>query len=100
MSIVFRDETMLETDGVHDSLNERIWAINHEDADKAGAGITDRKFPQKVMEWLGVCYKRAVSPLIVFSNESINRERHITTVLSVALKLVNQMFGKIGRAHV
>ena len=92
MRILFSDEKMFDIDGVYNSQNDRIWAINREEADRAGGRKQKRKFPEKVMVWLAVCSK-GVSPLVIFGNESVNHERYIQTVLPVALKYGNQTFG-------
>ena len=92
MRILFSDEKMFDIDGVYNSQNDHIWAINREEADRAGGRKQKRKFPEKVMVWLAVCSK-GVSPLVIFGNESVNHERYIQTVLPVALKYGNQTFG-------
>ena len=50
-----------------------------------------RKFPQKVMVWLGACSK-GLSPLVIFENETVDHNRYINEVLSVALKYGNCIF--------
>ena len=54
MRFLFSDEKMFDIDGVYNSQNDRIWAINRQNAYKAGGRMQKRKFPQKVMVWLGV----------------------------------------------
>ena len=51
-----------------------------------------RKFPQKVMVWLGVCSKD-VSRLVIFESDTLDHDRYIKEVLPVALKYGNDMFG-------
>ncbi|CAF5099622.1 unnamed protein product, partial [Rotaria magnacalcarata] len=46
---------MFDIDGVYNSQNDRIWAANRSEADINGGIRQKRKFPQKVMVWLGVC---------------------------------------------
>jgi hypothetical protein len=43
------------------------------------------------MVWLGVCSK-GVSPLVVFEDGTVDHDRYIKEVLSVALKYSNEMF--------
>ena len=57
---------------------------------KSGIG-RKRKFPQKVMVWLGVC-SNGVS-LVIFESDKLDRDRYIKEVLPVALKYSNDMFG-------
>jgi inhibitor of nuclear factor kappa-B kinase subunit alpha len=92
MNILFSDEKMFDIDGVYNSQNERIWAVNRAEADIKGGVRQKRKFPQKVMVWLGVCFK-GVSPLVIFESGTVDHDRYIKEVLSVALKYGNDMFG-------
>ena len=54
-----------------------------------------RKFPQKVIVWLGVCSK-GVSPLVIFESNTLDHDRYIKEVLPIALKYGNDMFGGNG----
>ena len=92
LKIVFSDEKMFDIDGVYNSQNQRIWAVNRAEADAKGGIRQKRKFPQKVMVWLGICSK-GVSPLVIFENGTVNHDRYIKEVLPVALKFGNDMFG-------
>ena len=64
MNILFSDEKIFDIHGVDNSHNDRIWAANRAAADAKGSIRRKRKFPQKVMVWLGVCSKD-VSPLLI-----------------------------------
>jgi transposase len=92
MKILFSDEKMFDIDGVYNSQNDRIWAVNRSEADIKGGTRQKRKFPQKVMVWLGICSK-GVSPLVIFENGTVDHDRYIKEVLPVALKFGNDMFG-------
>ena len=50
-----------------------------------------RKFPRKIMVWLGVCSK-CVSSLVIFENGTADYDRYIKEVLPVALKYGNGIF--------
>lgn len=93
MKILFSDEKMFDIDGVYNSQNDRIWAVSRSEADTKGGARQKRKFPQKVMVWLGVCSK-GVSPLVVFEKGTVDHARYIKEVLPVALKFGNDSFGK------
>ena len=54
-------------DGVYNSQNDRMWAVNCADADEKSGIKQRRKHPEQVMEWLGVCSK-GITPLVI-SNE-------------------------------
>ena len=82
MKILFSDEKMFDIDGVYNLQNDRIWAVNRQEADKAGGRKQKRKFSEKVMVWLGVCSK-GISPLVILGTESMNHERYIKDVLPV-----------------
>ena len=49
MRILFSDEKMFDLDGIYNSENDRIWAVNREEANRRGGKKQQRKFPQKVM---------------------------------------------------
>lgn len=92
MKILFSDEKMFDIDGIYNSQNDRIWAVSRSVADIKGGVRQIRKFPQKVMVWLGVCSK-GVSPLVIFEDGTVDHDRYIEEVLPVALKFGNDMFG-------
>lgn len=92
MKILFSDEKMFDIDGVYNSQNDRIWAMNPSEANTKGDIRQKRKFPQKVMVWLGV-YSKGASPFVIFENGTLDYSRHIEKVLLVALKYDNNTFG-------
>ncbi|CAF3241398.1 unnamed protein product [Rotaria socialis] len=92
MRILFSDEKFFDIDSVYNSQNDRVWAIDRADADKNGGIKQKRKFPQKVMVWLGVCSK-GVTPLVILGEGTVDHAVYIEKVLPVALKYGNQVFG-------
>ena len=60
LTILFFDEKMFDLDGMY---NDRMWAVNREEADKRGGVQQTRKFAHKVMVWLGAC-SMGLTPLI------------------------------------
>ena len=84
MKILFSYEELFDTDGIYNSQNDRIWALNHAEADIKGGIRQIRKFQKKVMVWLGACSER-LSPLVIFENGTIDHNRCINEVLPVAL---------------
>ena len=92
MKFVFSDEKMIDIDGVNNSQNDRIWAVNRDKADANGGIKQVPKFPQKVMIWLEVC-SRCVFPLVIFEKGIVDHDRYIKEVLPVALKFGNDVFG-------
>jgi len=92
LKILFSDEKMFHIDGVYNTQNDRIWAASRDEADEKGGIHQKKKFPQKVMVWLGVCSK-GVSPLVIFEQGTVDHERYIKEVLPVALKYGNHVFG-------
>ena len=83
---------MFDIDGIYNSQNDRIWAVDPAEADAKGGIQPKRKFPQKVMVWLGVCSK-GVSPLVIFEKGTLDHARYIEEVLPVALKYGNKVLG-------
>ena len=109
---MFSDEKMFDIDGVYNTQNDRIWAVNRDEANQKGGVHQKKTFPEKVMVWLGVCSK-GVSPLVIFEQGSffimhlievqffyyafnqgtVDHDRYIKEVLPVALKYGNHVFG-------
>ena len=44
---LFSDEKFFDFDGVHNSENERVSAINHADADEKGSVMQNQKFSER-----------------------------------------------------
>ena len=89
--ILFSDETIFDIAGVGNVHNNRIWAVNREEANEKGGRKQKRKFSQKVMIWLGVCSK-GVRPLVILDKGTINHDRYIREGLPVAIKYGNKVF--------
>ena len=89
LRIFFSDEKIFDPDGMYNAQNDRIWAANREEADKRGVVRRKRKFPQKVMVWLGACSK-GLTPLIILDEGTMDHRRYIDKVLPVALKYDNE----------
>ena len=52
LKILFSDKKLVDIDGIYNSQNERVWAVDRSDADENDASKQKRKFPPKVMVWL------------------------------------------------
>ena len=83
---------MFDIDGVYNTQNDRVWAVDRADADKSGGIQWRRKFPQKLMVWLGACSK-GLTFLVILDERTVDRTVYIEKVLPVALKYGNQFFG-------
>ncbi|CAF4756340.1 unnamed protein product, partial [Rotaria socialis] len=83
---------MFDIDGVYNTQNDRVWAVDRADADKNGGTQQKRKFPQKVMVCLGACSK-GLTPLVILDEGTVDHTVYIEKVLPVALKYGNQFFG-------
>ena len=92
MRILFSDEKLFDIDGIYNSQNDRIWAVNRAEADIKGGIRQIRKSLQKVMVWLGACSK-GLSPLVIFENGTVDHNCYVNEVLPVALKYGNSIFG-------
>ncbi|CAF3708708.1 unnamed protein product [Rotaria socialis] len=92
LKILFSDEKMLDIDGVYDTQNDRVWTVDRAGADKNGGIQQRRKFPQKVIIWLGTCSKD-LTPLVILDEETVDHTVYIEKVLPVPLKYGNQFFG-------
>lgn len=89
---MFSDEKQFDIDGEYNSQNTRIWASNGTEAKVRGGVKKTRKFPARVMLWLGAC-SEGLSPLVIFDKDSVNHEVYIKEVLPVALKFGNRVLG-------
>ena len=49
MEILFSDEEYFDIDGVYNSQNDRVWAVNHADADEKSDVKQRQKHPEIVM---------------------------------------------------
>jgi hypothetical protein len=83
---------MFAIDGIYNSQNDRIWTANRQHANRKGGIRQRRKFPQKLIVWLGVCSK-GITPLLMFEKGTVNHAHSIKEVLLVAVKHGNKMFG-------
>ena len=92
MKILFSDEKLFDIDGIYNSKNHRIWAVNRLEADIKGGIKQIRKFRQKVIVCLGACSK-GLWPLVIFKNETVDHNRYINEVFPVALKYGNRILG-------
>ena len=90
---LFTDEKYFDLDGVYNAQNDRIWAVSREEADKQGGVHQQRKFPTKVLVWLGACGEGLTPPVIIEAG-TIDAERYIDEILPIALKSGNKMLGK------
>ena len=82
LKILFSDEKIFDIDGVCNAHNNRMWAVDRNEADEKGGKKQKRKFSQKVMIWLGVCSK-GVRPLVILDKGTIDHDRYIKEVLPV-----------------
>ena len=92
MRILFSDEKLFDIDDVYNVQNDRVWAPSRVEANECGGIKMKRKFPQKVMVWLGACSK-GITPLVIFEEGTLDHDRYIKEVLPVALKYGNKVFG-------
>ncbi|CAF1481933.1 unnamed protein product [Rotaria magnacalcarata] len=88
LKILFSDEKLFDIDGIYNSQNERVWAVDRADADKRGGIKHKRKFPQTVMMWLGVC-SQGITLLVIFDEGTVDHACYIEKVLPVALEYGN-----------
>ena len=91
MRILFSNEKMFDLDGIYNSENDRIWAVNREEADRRGGKKQQGKIAEEVMVWLVVC-SGGIAPLVLFEKGTLNHHRYIKEVLPVALRYGNSKF--------
>ena len=93
MKILFSDKTFFDIDGVYNSQNDQVSAVNRADADKKSGIKRRRKFPWKVMVWLGASSK-GIAPLFFLDEGTVDHTVYIKKVLPLALKYGNETFGR------
>ena len=93
MRNLFSDEKFFDIDGVYNSQNDRMWAVDRADADKKDGIKQRRKFSWKVMVWLGVCSK-GITPMVILDEGTVDHTVYIRKVLPIALKYGNETFGR------
>ena len=88
MRIFFSDEKFFDVDGVYNSQNDRVWVVDRADADadEQGGIQQRRKFPQKVMVWLGACSK-SITPLVILDDGTVDHDYYIKKVLPRSIKI-------------
>ena len=92
MRILFSDEKMFAFDGIYNSQNDDIWAVNREEANRRGGKKQQGKIAEKVMVWLAV-YSEGFALLVLFEKGTLGHHRYIKEVLPVALPYGNSKFG-------
>ena len=92
MRILFSDEKFFDIGGVYNSQNGGVWAVDRADVDKNDGIEQRRKFPWKVMIWLGACSK-GITPLVILDEGTVDHTVYIKKVLPFALKYGNETFG-------
>ena len=92
MRIIFSDEKMFDLDVIYNSQNDRIWAINSEEANWRDGKKQQGKCEEKVMACLVVC-SEGVAPLVLFEKGTLDHHRDIKEVLFVALRYGNSKLG-------
>ncbi|CAF4313023.1 unnamed protein product [Didymodactylos carnosus] len=90
---LFSDEKYFDLNGVYNSKNERIWAINCAAADDKGGVKQKHQYPVKVMVWLGACSKGLTS-LVIFEKGTLDHVGYIDKLLPVVKKCGNKMLGE------
>ncbi|KAL4500781.1 hypothetical protein ABPG72_020015 [Tetrahymena utriculariae] len=93
LKILFSDEKQFEIDGVYNTQNDRIGAVDRAQADLKGGIFQKQKFPQKVMVWIGVS-SRGLSPLVFLPKGGINSQIYIDQVLPVSKKFGDDNLGE------
>ena len=76
MKILFSDEKYFNINGVYNCQNDRVWTVNYTDAEETGGIKQTRKHPQKVMVWLGACFK-GITPLVILNEGTVDHAVYI-----------------------
>ena len=93
MTILFSDEKFFDIAGVDEFSKRSSGTVDRTDADKKDGIKQRRKFPWKVMVWLGACFK-GITSLVILDEGTVDHTVYIKKVLSVALKYGNETLGR------
>ena len=85
MRILFSDEKMFDLDGIYNSENDGMWAVNTDEANWRGGRKQKGKFPQAVMVWLSVC-SEGVAFIVLFEKGTLNHHQGSTVRCSTIQK--------------
>ena len=61
MRILFSDEKMFDIDGIYNSQNDRVWAVDCTEGHKKGRIKQKGKFPQKSHSLAGSMFERGIT---------------------------------------
>ena len=94
--ILFSDEKCFDGDGQFNPKNDIIYAESREEANNNGGLFPKRKYPYKVMVWVGITYNGPTQVVTLPLNTSFDTEFYTHYVLPVArrdgLKLIGNDF--------
>ena len=93
MRILFFDEKMFDLDGIYNSENDRIWAVNRKEENGRSEKKQQGKFPQKVMVWLSIC-SEGVAHLVLFEKGTLDHHRYIREVTTCCSTIRKQSIWK------
>ena len=93
--ILFSDEKIFDIDGVCNAQNNRMWAVDRDEADEKAGRKQKRKFSQKAMIWLGVCSK-GVRTLVILDKGTTDTSRKSCQLLS---SMETRFWGMIGHTN-
>lgn len=92
-TILFSDEKYFSIDGIFNRQNDRVYALNRQDADSAGGTRRIVKFPKKIMVWLGATKNGLTTPIFFKPGETLTHENYIDVVLPHALSEGHRLLG-------
>ena len=61
---------MFDLEGMYNTQNDQVWAINRQEADKKGGVKKKYQYLTKVLVWLGACRER-LTPLIILEKGTL-----------------------------
>ena len=92
IKILCPDQKYFDINGVYNSQNDRVWAVNCADADEKGSVKRRQKHSQKVMVWLGA-YSKGITLLVTLNGGTVDHAVYVEKVFPIALKCGNQVLG-------
>ena len=91
LSFLFSDERFFDIDGLRYCQHEGMWAINHANPDEKGGIMQKQRESDSVVGYR--CSSKCAIPLVIFDEGTVDHSCYIKSVIAVALKYGNEVFG-------
>ena len=92
--IMFSDEKWFDSDGQVNRQNDRVYAQSRQAATDAGGIQPEKKYPLKVMVWVGLTWNGPTEPVFLPAKTSFNHHFYRNQVLPIVKRDGLNLIGK------